>query len=155
MTKTVNVTTPSDVEIQVARAFDAPAQRIFDFHTKPGLVRQWLLGPPGWSMPICEIDLRVGGAYRYHWRSDAGDREFGVRGVFQEVDAPRRIVNTEQMDGRDGEAQVTLTFLESAGKTTLTTTIRFASKQARDEALETGMTDGMAMSYDRLETSLQ
>ncbi len=71
MPKPVDVTTPSDREIAVARVFDAPRELIWDCHTKPELLKRWMLGPLGWSMPVCEIDLRVGGAYRYRWRNDA------------------------------------------------------------------------------------
>jgi uncharacterized protein YndB with AHSA1/START domain len=135
----------------VTRSFDAPAQVVFDFHTKPEHVQKWLLGPPGWSMPVCEIDLRVGGHYRYVWRNDENGVEFGVRGEFREIDAPARLVHTEMMDGRDGEALCTLTLAESAERTTLQMSMLFSSRAERDAALESGMTDGMSLSYDRLE----
>lgn len=151
MPSPVEVTTPSEREIVVTRTFNAPAQLVFDFHTKPEHLQKWLLGPPGWSMPICEVDLRVGGAYRYVWRSDDGSREFGVRGKFQEITAPVRIVNTETMDGAHGDALVTLALVQSGASTTLSTTIQFATQAERDQALESGMTDGMSASYDRLE----
>jgi uncharacterized protein YndB with AHSA1/START domain len=151
MKRTVDVTTPSEREIQVTRDFDAPAQLVFDFHTKPEHVQEWLLGPPGWSMPICEIDLRVGGIYRYVWRNDAGKGEFGVRGAFREIAAPARLVHTETMDGAPGEALCTLAFVQSGESTTLTTAMLFSSKEARDQALQSGMADGMSASYDRLE----
>ena len=151
MPETVKVTLPSDREIQVARSFDAPAQRVFDFHTKPELVQRWLLGPPGWTMPICEIDLKVGGKYRYVWRSNDLSNEFGVAGDFQEITVPTRLVYTGKMDGVPGSSVSTLAFAESDGTTTLTTTMLFATRQERDHAAESGMTDGMAMSYDRLD----
>ncbi len=75
MPKPVDVSTPSDREIRVARAFDAPARLVWDCHTKPELIRRWMLGPPGWSMPVCEVDLTVGGAYRYRWRKRRFSRE--------------------------------------------------------------------------------
>jgi uncharacterized protein YndB with AHSA1/START domain len=148
----VDVTTPSDREITVTRVFNAPAQRIYDCHMKPALVQRWLLGPPGWTMPVCEIDPKIGGKFRYVWRSEKDATEFGIRGEFLEIAEPGRIVHSEQMDGMPGEAIVTTTFVESDGRTTLTTTMRFASKEARDGALQSGMTDGMSVSYDRLET---
>lgn len=154
MNRTVNVTTPSEREIAVTRVFDAPANVIFDFHTKPELVQKWLLGPPGWSMPLCEIDLKAGGRYRYLWRSDDGSNEFGVSGAFHEIDRPRRIVHSETMDGVPGEALCTLTLDESDARTTLTMTMRFETQAERDRALESGMTDGMSASYDRLESSI-
>ena|ERR1700736_540999 len=154
MPATVDVTTPSDREIQVTRTFDAPAQLIFDFHTKPEHVQKWLLGPPGWSMPVCDIDLTVGGRYRYVWRNDDNGAEFGTHGEFREIAAPRRLVHSESMDGTEGEALCTLTFAESGGRTTLSTTMRFPTSEARDRALQSGMTDGMSVSYERLETVL-
>jgi uncharacterized protein YndB with AHSA1/START domain len=143
------VTTPSDHEIRVTRAFDAPRSLVFDCHTKPELVRRWLLGPPGWSMPVCEIDLRVGGQYRYGWRNDANGREFGMDGEYREIVVPDRIVNVERFQG--GEALCTLTLSEQEGRTILSQTMRFATPAERDGALQSGMTDGMGVSYDRLE----
>ncbi|MDQ3809254.1 MAG: SRPBCC domain-containing protein, partial [Chloroflexota bacterium] len=113
MTHPIDVTTPSDREIRVTRVFDAPRSLIFDCHTKPDLVRRWLLGPPGWSMPVCEIDLRVGGQYRYVWRNDVDGREFSIGGEYREVVPPERIVHTERYEGDEGgeggEALSTLT----------------------------------------------
>ncbi|SDR55221.1 Uncharacterized conserved protein YndB, AHSA1/START domain [Rhizobiales bacterium GAS113] len=151
MPATVDVTTPSEREIKVTRVFDAPARLVFDFHTKAEHVQKWLLGPPVWSMPVCEIDLRVGGRYHYVWRNAGNGAEFGARGEYREIAAPTRIVHSESMDGAEGEALCTLTFVESGGRTTLSTTMLFSSKEARDQALQSGMTDGMSMSYDRLE----
>jgi len=154
MPATVDVTTPSDLEIRVTRTFDAPAQLIFDFHTKPEHVQRWLLGPPGWSMPVCDIDLRVGGRYRYVWRSDENGREFGVQGEYREIAAPEHIVHIETMDGMECETLCTLTLAESGARTTLIMTMLFPTKEARDNALESGMTDGMSVSYERLESVL-
>lgn len=154
MSETITVTTPSESSIQVTRTFAAPAQLVFDFHTKPELVSRWLLGPPGWSMPVCEIDLRVGGRYRYVWRNDENGFEFGTSGVFQEISAPHRIVHTETMDGAPGESNNTLTLAESNGRTTLTYFMDFGTREIRDQALQSGMTDGMGASYDRLEERL-
>lgn len=151
MPKPVDVTTPSDREINVVRAFDAPRELIWDCHTKPELLKRWMLGPPGWSMPVCEIDLRVGGAYRYRWRNDADGTEFGSSGVHREIVPFERLVTSERMEGFDGEAVNTLTFAEDGGRTVVSTTMLFASKEARDGALQSGMSDGMAMGYDRLE----
>lgn len=155
MPRPVHVTTPSDREIVVTRAFDAPASLLFACHTKPELVRRWMLGPDGWSMPVCDIDLRVGGEYRHVWRSDDDGSEFGFRGQYREIDAPVRLVHTERWDGTEpGEATdalCTLTLAESDGRTTLTYVMRFPSPELRDQALRSGMTDGMATSYDRLE----
>jgi len=154
MPKPVDVSTPSDREIRVARVFDAPAKLVWDCHTKPELIRRWMLGPPGWSMPVCEVDLTVGGAYRYRWRSDADGTEFGSSGVHTDIVPFEKIVTTERMEGFDGEAVNTLVFEESGGRTTATITMLFASKEARDGALQSGMSDGMAMGYDRMDDIL-
>lgn len=147
----LKVTTPTDREIVMARVFDAPRHLVFETFTKPELVKQWLLGPPGCSMPVCEIDLRVGGAYRYVWRLPDGS-EMGVSGVFREVVAPERVVATEkfQQAWYPGEALVTNLLVEQGGKTTLTLTVRYESREARDIALKTPMEKGVAASYDRL-----
>jgi len=156
MTNTGNlqVTTPSDREIAMTRVFDAPRHLVFEALTRPELLQRWLLGPPGWSMPVCEVDLKVGGAYRYVWRSDDGGREFGSHGVFREVLPPERFVATEKMDGFEGESEVTNSLVEQGGRTTLTLTMRFDSQEARDGALESGMEKGVAISYDRLDEVL-
>lgn len=154
---TFKVTTPSDCELEVTRTFDAPRKLIFDALTKPELVKRWLLGPPGWSMPICEIDLRVGGAYRYQWRFDASGNEMGMRGVFKEITAPERIVATEKFDEAwyAGEALDTTVLVEKNRKTTMTLTVLYESKEARDTATQSGMEKGMAIGYDRLEELLE
>src|SRR3981081_4067870 len=92
------VSTPSDLEIQVTRDFDAPRRLVFDAFTKPELVRRWLLGPPGWTMPLCEIDLRVGGAYRYVWRSEKDGSHMAIGGVFREVIPLERLVATGKLE---------------------------------------------------------
>lgn len=148
----ITVTTPSDREVLVTRSFAAPRQLVWDCHTKPELVRRWMLGPDGWSMPICDVDLRVGGKYRYRWRNDADGSEFGFTGQFEEIVAPTRLVTIERLEGMEGEGALnTLVLEEKSGKTLMTLTMRFASKEARDGALATGMTDGMETSYQRLE----
>src|SRR6185295_13245583 len=149
------VTTPTDREIEVERDFNAPRQLVFDAFTKPELVKRWLLGPDGWSMPVCEIDLRVGGALRYLWRHSDG-REMGLRGVFREIARPARLVHTEVFDHPwyPGEAVDTAVLTEGRGKTTLTTTVLYASQEIRDAVLKSGMETGVARSYDRLEEIL-
>jgi uncharacterized protein YndB with AHSA1/START domain len=151
MPRSLAVTTPSPTEIRVVRSFDAPARLIFDCHTKADLVRRWLTGTEGWSMPVCEIDLRVGGAFRYVWRNDQSGFEFGARGIWKEIVAPTRLVHTEHMDGFEGELLCTYSVTEESGRTTLTVTMQFVSEAARDGALATGMTDGMRQCYDRLD----
>jgi uncharacterized protein YndB with AHSA1/START domain len=147
----LDVTTPSDREIKVTRTFNAPAAQVFDCHTRAEYVKRWLLGPPGWSMPVCEIDLKVGGRYRYLWREEASGTQFGVQGEYREISAPNHIVHTENMDGIEGEMLATLDLTENEGRTTLVMTMLFPSKESRDQALQSGMTEGMSGSYDRLE----
>jgi uncharacterized protein YndB with AHSA1/START domain len=154
----IEVTTPNDRQVVTRRAFDAPAKLVFDCHTKPELVQRWLVGPPGWTMPVCEIDLKVGGAFRYRWRKDDGSSEFGMVGTYREIAAPKRIVNTQQFDDgvmpEGGDSLITTVFEEKSGKTTVTLTMLFPSKAARDGATATGMTDGMEQSYQKLEKVL-
>jgi uncharacterized protein YndB with AHSA1/START domain len=151
----VTVTARGDREIVLTRVFDAPRRLVFDALTKPELVRRWLLGPPGWTMVVCDIDLKVGGAYRYLWRHSDGT-EMGMRGVYREIVPPERIVNTESFDTPwyPGEAVGTAVLVEEGGKTTLTTTVRYASREARDGVLKSNMEKGVAASYDRLEEVL-
>jgi len=149
---TLKLTTPSDREIAMTRVFDAPRQLVFDAHTKPDLVRQWLLGPPGWSMPVCEMDVRVGGTYRWVWRHDTNGTEMGMGGVYREIVAPERLVTTERFDEAwyPGEALNTLVLIEQGGRTTLTQTMRYESRDARDAVIKSNMEQGVAASYDRL-----
>jgi len=148
----LTVTTPSDLEVEITRVFEAPRRMVFDAFTKPELVKRWLLGPPGWSMPVCEIDLKVGGKFRYEWRNQDG-RSMGMGGIFRELAAPGRIVHTELFDEdwTGGETKVTTIFTEKAGKTTVAMTVLYASREARDGAMGTGMTRGMEDSYARLD----
>ncbi len=155
MTNTLKVITPTDREITMTRVFDAPRRLVFDAFTKPELIRQWLLGPPGWSMPVCEIDLKVGGTYRYVWRRTDGN-EMGMGGIYREIAAPERLVATEKFDQAwyPGEAVGTLVLSEQGGKTTVTQTVLYQSREARDAVLKSGMEKGVAVSYDRLEQIL-
>jgi uncharacterized protein YndB with AHSA1/START domain len=146
-------TTPSDREIVNTRRFAAPRPLVFAAFTDPAHVPNWLLGPDGWSMPICEIDLRVGGKWRYVWRNETDGREFGMHGVYREIDAPARIVNTEVFEG--SEAVNTLELSEEEGGTRMVHTMLMPSKEARDAALATGMTAGADTSWNRLEDYLQ
>ena len=150
------VSTPSDREVLVTRDFDAPRRLVFDAFTKPGLVRRWLLGPPGWTMPLCEIDLRVGGAYRYVWRNEKDGSQMAMGGVFREVIPLERLVATEKFDDAwyPGEALDTTVFNETRGITRTTITVLYESQEARDTARRSGMEYGMAAGYDRLETLL-
>ena len=153
----LKLTTRGDREIVITRAFDAPRKLVFDAFTTPALVKQWLLGPDGWSMPVCEIDLKVGGKYRYVWRRDKDGTEMGMGGVYREIVTPERIVATEKFDQSwyPGEAVGTFILTEQGGKTTLTETILYESREARDGVLKSGMEKGVVASYDRLEKLLE
>ena len=141
------------------RAFNAPRAVVFDAWTKPALVQRWMLGPPGWTMPVCEMDARPGGQFNWRWRSEKDGAEFGFTGEFREVVRPSRIVHVERFEpgdvgGEMGEALVTSELTEKNGVTTMTMTIRYESKDVRDAALKTGMTDGMELSYQNLDKVL-
>jgi uncharacterized protein YndB with AHSA1/START domain len=148
----VKLTMSGDREITMTRSFNAPRAAVFEALTKPALVQRWLLGPPGWTMPVCEIDLRIGGAYRYVWRHEDG-REMGMGGLFREIARPDRLVHTEKFDTAwyPGESLITSVLAEKAGKTTLTATMLYESREARDTVLKSGMEGGVAASYARLE----
>jgi len=148
----LTVSTPNDTDVVVVRTFDAPRELVWRAHTEPKLVKKWLLGPPGWTMPTCEIDLRVGGRYRYGWAHPT-QKAFEMTGTFTAVKAPERIIHVEEFQGM--EATITTLFTEKAGKTTLTMTMHFPSKAARDGAIKTGMTDGMEQSYQLLDSLLR
>jgi uncharacterized protein YndB with AHSA1/START domain len=151
-TRTVQVTTPSEREIVMTRVFDAPRSMVFEAFTKPELLTRWLLGPPGWSMPVCEVDLRVGGAYRYVWRHDRDGITMAMGGVYCEIVAPARLVSTERFDEAwyPGEAVGTLVFVERRRRTTLTYTMLYESREARDAVIKSNMEKGVTASYDRL-----
>lgn len=145
------VTTPSDREIAMTRVFDAPRRLVFDALTKPELIQRWLGVFGQWSFVVCEVDLRVGGAYRYVWKGPDGVT-MGMGGVFREIVKPERLVVTEKFDDPwyAGEAIDTTTFVESDGQTTLTTTVLYVSKEVRDGVLKSPMESGVAKSYDSL-----
>ena len=146
----LRLTTGGDREIVMTRVFDAPRTLVFDAFTKPELVKQWLLGPAGWSMPVCEIDLRAGGAYRYVWCHSSG-KEMGMGGVYCEIVPQERLIYTELFDEAwyPGESLITTTLVERGGRTTMTTTI-YVSSEARDAVLKSGVERGIAASYDGL-----
>ena len=147
----LQVTTPSEREIAMTRVFDAPRSLVFDAWTKPELLKRWLGVRGGWSMVVCEVDLKVGGVYRYVWRKGPGT-DMGMGGVYREVVAPARLVATERFDDPwyEGEAVGTTVFVEQGGKTTVTTTVLYASREVRDAILKTPMERGIAESYDKL-----
>ncbi len=163
--KPAEVSLPSDTEVRVTRDFKAPRALVWRAHTEPQLLKRWMSGYSGWSMPVCEMDVRPGGKYRWRWRSDENGAEFGFFGEFKEVDAPAKMTQEEFFDpGDSGDVTGAMpvntpstnrsTFTEKDGVTTVVVLIDYGSKAARDAAVSTGMTDGMEFSYERLENML-
>jgi uncharacterized protein YndB with AHSA1/START domain len=150
-TKTVKVVARGEQELVISREFDAPRTMVWDAYTKPELLKRWLLGPPGWVLSTCEVDLRVGGRFRWVWTGERGT--MGMSGEYREIVHPERIVNTERFDDPwyPGEAVGTLVFTERNGRTLLEETVRYESRAARDGVLASPMADGLNASYDRLD----
>jgi uncharacterized protein YndB with AHSA1/START domain len=147
-------TTPSDREIVMTRVFDAPRMLVFEAWTNPEHLPHWMLGPGGWTMPVCEIDLRPGGAWHFVWRHSNGS-EMEMRGMYREIVTTERLVSTESWGGDWPETINTLALSEKDGKTTITNTVLYPSKEARDAVLKTGMKDGMSLSFNRLAEHLR
>lgn len=149
-TGALQVTTPSEREIAMKRVFDAPRTLVWDALTKPELIKRWLGVRGGWRLDVCEVDLKVGGKYRYVWRKN--DTEMGMGGVYREVVAPERIVATEVFDQSwyEGDALDTTALSEKGGKTTLTMTVRYASQKVRDAVLKSPMKSGVEEGYNTL-----
>lgn len=149
-TGALQVTTPSEREIAMKRVFDAPRTLVWDALTKPELIKRWLGVRGGWRLDVCEVDLKVGGKYRYVWRKN--DTEMGMGGVYREVVAPERIVATEVFDQSwyEGDALDTTVLSEKGGKTTLTMTVRYASQKVRDAVLKSPMKSGVEEGYNTL-----
>jgi len=159
--KPAEASLPSDTEVLVKRSFDAPVTLVWRAYMEPDLLRRWCTGPPSWSMPVCEMDMTVGGQYQWRWRNDEDGMEFGFTGEVLEVIPHAKIVHTQVFDpgnmgiGMGGEPSIiTVTFQEGDGITNVATSIKYASKADRDEAVATGMTDGMEMSYTQLDKVL-
>jgi uncharacterized protein YndB with AHSA1/START domain len=149
--ETFTVSTPSDREVRMTRLFDAPRHLVFEAMSKPEHIKRWwgCLGE-GYSVPVCEVDLRPGGAWRFVNRHPGG--ETGFHGVYREIAPPQRVVFTEIFDPfPDAESVVTAVLTEENGKTRLTVTAQYPSLEVRDTVLGTGMANGAALSYDRLE----
>jgi uncharacterized protein YndB with AHSA1/START domain len=165
---TLQVATPTETTIVMTRAFDAPRRLVWDAMTKAELVRRWMFCPPGWSWATCEMDVRVGGAYRWEWNGPDGELALTIRGVHREVDPPFRVVHTELMEMAPGagpcasdggppepwELVATLELTEKDGVTSMKMTLAFGSKQARDMALASGMEQGMEAGYSNLDAFL-
>ena len=147
--------TPSDRELVTTRAFDAPRDLVWEAWTSPEHLPQWLLGPEGWTMPVCESELSVGGAWHFVWRNEADGSELGMTGEYREITPPERLVSTQSWGGDWPETVNTLVFTEEDGLTVMTQTILYPSQEARDAAIATGMQRGMDAGFDRLDAYLQ
>lgn len=147
---TLRVTTPTDREIVLARAFDAPRHLVFQAWTAPHLLKRWY-GAQGWSLVECRVDLRVGGAWRFVSEGPHGAR-MGQSGVYRVIEPYHRLVYTEVFDDQSyaGETLISHEFTEHDGTTTVTSTLRYASQQARDTVLRYPMARGVTEGYDRL-----
>jgi uncharacterized protein YndB with AHSA1/START domain len=150
-TGATRVYTTGDRDLVIERTFDAPARLVFDAWTKPELLKRWFYGPDGWSLAVCEIDLRVGGKLRFVWRKE-GEAEMGMSGVYREIAAPHRLVHTEVFDEAwyAGECIDTLELIETEGRTLAVATGTYESREIRDMVAASGAEAGMRASYERL-----
>lgn len=149
-TGTLKVETRGDREIVMTRVFDAPRELVFDALTTPALLKRWF-GPHEWTLTECEVDLRVGGAWRFFSHGPNG-RTMGMRGVYREIVRPEHVVYTESFDdwADAGSALITTTLVERDGRTTLTCVSLAPSREVRDAVIKSGMEHGAAETYDRL-----
>jgi uncharacterized protein YndB with AHSA1/START domain len=148
-------TEPSDRQLRATRTFDAPRRLVWQAHTDPKHLPHWLTGPEGWSLPTIENDLRPGGRWHYVWKNKSTGETMEMDGDYKEVTVPERIVNTERWGGDYPETLNVTTFTEKDGKTIVTVTVEYPNKKALDAALATGMKEGWAQSYDRLDEHLR
>ncbi|MBX3094960.1 MAG: SRPBCC domain-containing protein [Cryobacterium sp.] len=145
----------SDTQVRVSRVIRGTPDQVWNAHNDAELVKRWLLGPDGWTMPVCELATKVGDSYRYEWEDANGEGRFGFTGELLESDEPYRSVTTESMIGMEGPGttnEMTLTPVE--GGTLLSILITYPSAEVRDMVLATGMVDGMETSYARLESEV-
>ncbi|WP_454855228.1 SRPBCC family protein [Promicromonospora soli] len=150
----LHVAAPGDREIVLSRTFNAPAGLVFDALTRPELLTRWY-GARGWNLVACTVDLRVGGRYRFVSRGP-DDAELAQSGTYREVERPSRLVCTEVFDDQSypGETLIAHDLTELANTTTLTSTLRYPSPEAREIVLRYPMTRGVGQSYDRLDAVL-
>lgn len=154
--QTTGVTTytlKGDRELIFTRVVKAPQRLVFDVYTVPEHVKKWLLGLPGWDMTVCEIDLRVGGKWRYAWSKEGGGY-LEMTGVYKEVVPPEKVVQTESWGPEWPDTINTVSFSESNGYTTITTSLLYPSHEARENALKTGMKEGMEHTFAYLDSYL-
>ena len=145
----------NDTQVRITRIIRGPVEQVWRAHHERDLLKRWLLGPDGWTMPVCDVADRVGDSYRYEWEKDDGSERFGFEGELLESEPPHRAVTTERMIGMDGPGtmnEMTLTPVDAG--TLLTLVITYPSAEVRDMVLGTGMTEGMERSYARLENEV-
>ncbi len=148
--KPLEMSTPTDTTIVIVRSFDAPRALVWRAHTEPDLVMRWLTGPAGHTMPECEIDLRIGGTYRYVW--EWADGRMVATGNFREIEPERRLLFTEVFDiFPDNETLVEQVFTDQDGQTTVTMHLNYDSKETRDGVLQSPMDEGLEASYRSLD----
>lgn len=151
----LQVATPTDTTILMTRSFRAPRQLVWEAMTKPELIRKWVFAPPGWTMTTCEGEPRVGASFRWAWNDEQGKPALAIHGVVREARAPERLTHTEIMEmgecGPLGELLATIELSEQGGQTHMRMTLAFATKEARDGALASGMEQGMEAGYTQLD----
>jgi uncharacterized protein YndB with AHSA1/START domain len=156
MMNVLTMTARGDLDIVMTREFEAPRHLVWEAWTRPELLRRWLLGPPGWEMVVCDMDVRVGGRYRWEWRRPSTGDQLGAGGVYREVAPPARLAWTERFDDPwyEGEAISTLELEDLGGRTRLVNVMSCATRETRDTVLASGMDTGVAHSYDLLDELL-
>jgi uncharacterized protein YndB with AHSA1/START domain len=157
--KKLKVSAQGDRDVVITREFDAPRKNVWRAYTEPELIKRWMTGPPGWIVAVCDIDLKVGGRYRWVWKSvkdgmDGAQMEAG--GVYMEINAPAKLVSSESFIPAwyPEEMVGTVELEERGGRTFLTQTLRYASREAREMVINSPMEQGLAYSYDSLESLL-
>lgn len=154
-TRAIDAQLLNDTQVRVSRVVRGTLEQVWRAHHEPALMQRWLLGPDGWTMPVCEVATNVGDTYRYEWAAADGAERFGFEGELLESAAPHRAVTTERMIGMDGPStRNELSLVPVVGGTLLSLVITYPTKDLRDMILGTGMTTGMEASYARLETLL-
>ncbi len=145
----------SDTQVRITRVIHGSVAQVWRAHHDPDLMKRWLLGPDGWTMPVCVVVEKVGDTYIQEWESDDGSQRFGFTGTLIESASPHREVTTEQMIGTDGpQTRNELTLTPIQGGTLLSLVVTYPDAATRDMILATGMTDGMEASYARLESEV-
>lgn len=155
--KRLHLTTPTATTVEIKRSFDAPVALVWRAYTEPALVRKWLTGPPQHEMPECDIDLTVGGTFRYVWEWDEdGEKQRMVAyGTFKEIEAERRLLNTETFEmWPDNETLVETVFTANGERTHVTMTLSYTNQEVRDAVLQTPMEEGLEASYTSLDALL-